>query len=204
MGLCAALLAATPLFAQGSAAHVRVALPGGPTNMWVNWNQVSTAPAAQPDSFLAIIPMSAIETWAFWEPDETMNLTFGAGNWSQLVFTADEWAYLSPDACAHAPAAGAASPLSLLTSDYDSGSYSGLPGLPLFAGASYFLPLAWPPNGPNSVGGLMNMSTFNLERWQLRTRGFFPNDAWNACPPNGAITPNFSGLLAVRFTFSVQ
>ena len=99
MGLCAALLAATPLFGQGPP-PMRVALPGGPTNMWVNWNQVSTAPAAQPDSFLAIIPMSAIETWAFWEPDETMNLTFGAGNWSQLVFTADEWAYLSPDACA--------------------------------------------------------------------------------------------------------
>ena len=60
------------------------------------------------------------------------------------------------------------------------------------------------PNSPHVVGGLMNMSTFNLERWQLRTRGFFPSDAWNACAPNGTITPNFSGLLAARFTFSVQ
>ena len=200
LGICVT----TSMVAQGSGAHVRVVLPTGPTNMWVNWNAISTAPGGQPDSFIAIMPLSAVSSWAFWEPDETMNLTYGAGNWSQLVLSAEEWAYLSPDTCAHAPAAGEASPLSLLTSDYDSGPYSGLPGLPLFAGASYFWPLAWPPNGPQSVGGLMNMNTFNLERWQLRSRGFFPSEPWNACPPNGSITPNFSGLLAARFTFSVQ
>ena len=199
-----ALCAMAPLMAQGSGAHFRVVLPTGPTNMWVNWNQVSIAPAVQSDSFLAIMPLSAVPTWAFWEPDETMNLTYGAGNWSQVVMTANEWAYLSADPCAHLPAAGNVEPLSMLTSDYDSGPYSGVPGVPLFPGMSYHLPVAWPPNSPHVVGGLMNMSTFNLERWQLRTRGFFPSDAWNACAPNGTITPNFSGLLAARFTFSVQ
>ena len=199
--LTLALCAAAPLVAQGAVTMSRVLLPLGPTNMWVDWSQVSTAPAVQPDSFIAVMPLTAVSQWAFWEPDQSMDLTFGPGNWRQLVMTAEEWAYLSADPCAHQPAAGSAAPLSLLTSDYDSGPYVGLPGTPLFAGATYSLPFG---ALSHSVGGLMNMGSFSLERWQLRTRGFFAGDLWNACPPNGQVTANFSGVLVARFSFVVQ
>lgn len=193
--LSLALFVGASLVAQGYGNHARVVLPTGPTNMLVDWSQVTAVPDAQSNAFVAIMPISAVSTWAFWEPDEVMDLSYGPGGWQQLSLNAYEWAYLSPDACAHQPAPGNAAPISLLTSDYDSGSYSGVPGFSLFPGALFFV-----GNAPQIVGGLMNMSSFSLERWQLRTRGFFSSDAWNACAPNGTITPNFTGVIGVRFT----
>jgi len=190
----AGLVAAGLLPAQVS----RVVLPSGPTNMWADWAQVATVPdPALPDTFVAVMPLSSVSSWAFWEPDTSMDLTFGAGNWKQLTLSTGGWAYLSSSPCAHQPAPGNAAPLSLLTTDFDYGGYTGAPGAPLFPSLSAFQPAAQP-----GVGGLSN--TFTLERWQLRTRGFFPAEAWNACAPNGGVTPNFAGVLAARFTYSVQ
>jgi len=74
----AGLVAAGLLPAQVS----RVVLPSGPTNMWADWAQVATVPdPALPDTFLAVMPLSSVSSWAFWEPDTSMDLTFGAGNW---------------------------------------------------------------------------------------------------------------------------
>jgi len=183
-------LTTTALPAQAS----RVFLGGVPTNMHADWSQVATAPDPTiPNTFVAVMPLGAVSSWAFWEPDLGMDMTFGVGNWQQLALSAVDWAYVTPDPCAHLPAPGAGAPLSLLTTDFDYGPYTGQPGAPLFAGATYC------PGAPQSfVSGLTN--TWSLERWQLRTRGFFPTDLWNACPGPVGITPSFSGFLGVRFT----
>ncbi len=172
----------------------RVFLGGVPTNMHVDWSQVATAPDPTiPNTFVAVMPLSAVSSWAFWEPAVTMDWTFGAGNLQQLVMTAVDWAYVTPDPCAHLPAPGASAPLSLLTSDFDYGPYAGQPGAPLFAGATYCL-----GSGLSYVSGLVTL--MNLERWELRTRGYWQNELWNACPGNGGVTPSFSGFLGARFT----
>ena len=176
----------------------RVVVNGQPTNMLVDWSQVSAVPdPSQVDTFLAVMPVSAVSTWAAWEPDAIMDLSFGQGNWGRLVLPAVDWAYVTPTACAHLPPAGSSAPLSLLTTDYDYGPYTGAMGLPLFAGASYFL-----ANNQSVVSGLSN--TFDLERWQLRTRGFFLNELWNACTGPAGLTPSFTGFVGARFTYSIQ
>ena len=43
-----------------------------------------------------------------------------------------------------------------------------------------------------------------MERWQLRTRGFFPSDRWNACPGPAGVTPSFAGFIGARFAYSIQ
>lgn len=188
------LLLACSLQAQTN----RVVVNGTPTNMLVDWSQVSAVPdPTQTDAFLAVMPVSAVSAWAAWEPDPIMDLSFGQGNWGRLTLTAVDWAYVTPTACAHLPPAGGSAPLSLLTTDYDYGPYTGAMGLPLFAGASYFL-----ANNQSVVSGLAN--TFDLERWQLRTRGFFLSDFWNACPGPAGLTPSFTGFVGARFTYSIQ
>ncbi|MCK5944217.1 MAG: hypothetical protein KAI24_19680, partial [Planctomycetes bacterium] len=176
----------------------RVVVNGVPTTMLVDWSQVAVAPdPVQPDAFVALMPFAAIGTWAAWEPGTTMDLTFGAGNWSWLRMDALQWAYLSADACAHQPAPGAQQPQSLLTTDYDYGGYSGVDGAPLLPDVTVF------PGTPVSyVRGLSN--TFSFERWQLRTRGFLPSMLWNACPGSANVTPNFTGFLGARFTWQLQ
>ncbi len=173
----------------------RVFLGPTPTNMHADWSQIATAPdPSLPNTFVAVMPLSQISSWAFWESDMSMTFAYGPGNWQQLTLTAVDWAYVTATPCAHQPAPGASAPLSLLTTDYDFGPYSGQPGTPLFTDASYFV------GGPQSfVSGLGN--TFSFERWQLRTRGFFTTDLWNACPPPVGVTPSFSGFLGVRFSF---
>ena len=187
-------LTTTALPAQAS----RVFLGGVPTNMHADWSQVATAPDPTiPNTFVAVMPLGAVSSWAFWEPDLSMDMTFGVGNWQQLALSAVDWAYVTPTACAHLPPTGASAPLSLLTTDYDYGPYTGAMGLPLFAGASYFL-----ANNQSVVSGLAN--TFDMERWQLRTRGFFLNDLWNACPGPAGLTPSFTGFVGARFHYWVQ
>jgi len=196
--LAGALLAASLLSAPATAQLTRVVINGVPTNMFADWGQVVAVPdPSLPDTFLAIMPLSAVSTWAEWDPDVIMNMTFGAGNWDRMRMSAVDWAYLSPDACAHQPAAGSLTPESLLTSDYDYGPYSGVPGVPLFPGATMSF-----GSNLSYVQGLGG-SGFTRERWQLRTRGFFPNMLWNACPGSLSITPNFSGFLGARFTYQI-
>ena len=182
--------ASQPVAAQSA----RVIVGGSPTNMIADWGQVVAVPDGG-NSFLLLAPLSSLPTWAEWEPDLFMDSQFGSGNWSRLRLAATEWAYLSADPCAHQPAAGAVAPLSLLTSSYDFGAYTGVAGTALFPDATLF------PGAQNSfVEGLPG---WTFERWQLRTRGFFLSDLWNACPASSTVTPNFTGFVAVRFVFSV-
>jgi hypothetical protein len=71
------------------------------------------------------------------------------------------------------------------------------------------------PNSPLANGtrfygdplqSYINGSTPGLgyEWWELRTRGFFTNNLWNACGPSIGITPNSSGFLIARFTEAFQ
>lgn len=180
-------------------AQSRLYVNGSPTNMLVDWSQIATLPdPAQSDAFLAIMPLSAVETWAVWQPDIFMDAQFGVGNWTRVRMEATDWAYLSPDACAHQPAAGAAAPQSLLTSNYDFGAYTGVAGSPLFPGATQFggSPVSY-------VEGLGQWAFYTNETWQLRTRGFWTNELWNACPGSANVTPNFTGYLGVRIRFSL-
>ncbi|MEC7725129.1 MAG: hypothetical protein VYD05_06430 [Planctomycetota bacterium] len=194
IALALLLLSACALQAQTN----RVVVNGVPTNMTANWNQVSAVPdPTQPDTFLAVMPISAVSTWAAWEPDAIMDLSFGQGNWGRLILSAVDWAYVTPAACAHLPPVGGSAPLSLLTTDYDYGPYTGAMGQPLFVGASYFV-----ASNQSVVSGLAN--TFDMERWQLRTRGFFPSDRWNACTGPAGVTPSFAGFIGARFAYSIQ
>jgi hypothetical protein len=188
-------------FAAPAAAQLqRVMINAQPTNMVANWAQVLAVPdSSQPNTFLALMPLSVLSTWAEWDPDQIMDLQFGGGNWSRMSMTASAWAYLSPDVCAHQPALGATHPESLLTSDFDNGPYIGVQGGPLFASAGATV---FSSSTASIVGGLTG-SSFSRERWQLRTRGFFPSMLWNACPNAGSITPTFSGFIGVRFTYQV-
>ena len=180
----------------------RVMINSQPTNMVANWAQIVALPdSSQPNTFLALMPLSVLSTWAEWDPDQIMDFQFGSGNWNRMSMTASAWAYLSPDVCAHQPALGATHPQSLLTSDFDNGPYSGVFGSPLFASVSAGATV-FPSSSASIVEGLTG-SSFSRERWQLRTRGFFPSMVWNACPNATTITPTFSGFIGVRFTYQV-
>lgn len=184
-----------------SAQATRVFIAGVPSNLRADWSNVAVAPdATTPNAFIALMPLNAASTWAMFEPGIVMNSQFGSGNWLRCRMTATDWAYLSPDPCAHAAGNNAGvpypAPLSLLTSDYDFGPYSGSIGMP-------HVPL---PNvtlfgqAPTSyIEGLGNQ--FEIETWQLRTRGFWLNDQWNGCQ-SSSLTPSFNGFLAARFTFT--
>lgn len=194
--LCAVALAGS-LSSSLAAQRTRVLADDAPTNLLVDWRQVSAVPdPAEPQTFLVVMPVACVSTWAVWEPDPVMDMTFGAGNWKRLTMEAADWAYLTPDTCAHRPPAGAAAPRSLLTSDDDFGPYAGVLGVPMSPVASYFV------GGAQSVvSGLRD--SFSLERWQLRTRGFFPGALWNACAPSSSVTPNFTGFVGARFSYTI-
>jgi len=172
----------------------RVYVNSIPTNLTCNWSQVVTLPdPVQPDTFLALMPISAIPQWATWDGDLGMDLTYGAGNWLRCRMTALQWAYLSPSACAHLPAAGATAPLSLLTTSYDYGAFWGSPGQPLIPDATQFA-----NQGLSYIDG--SSHPMRQERWQLRSSGFF-FEPWNACAGGFPSGPNFGGWLAVRMHY---
>lgn len=181
-------------------AQNRVILGGMPSNLLLD---LSTTPVVldgtATDAFFALIPVAqGVSSFGFaaFDGDVSMNFIFGTGNWLRCTMVATHWAVLSNDACAHLPAPGALAPLSQLTTDYDYGVYTGMPGaanLP-WAGATMF--------SGNYQSFCRGLPSFSQERWQLRTRGYFPNDLWNACPGSLSVTPNFSGWVLARFTFS--
>lgn len=202
--LRSAVLATTiALFAtQGSAQATRIIIGGVPTNLLADWGSIAVAPdASTPNAFFALMPLGSVSSWAGFEPGLAMDQLFGAGNWLRCRMTATDWAYLSPDPCAHLAGNNGGvpypAPLSLLTSTYDWGPYLGSVGMPHvpIPGVTLFA------QTPTSfVQGLGNHWT--VEHWQLRTRGFQLNDLWNGCAGSASPTPNFTGLLAARFTFT--
>jgi len=189
------LLSVAALPAQG-----RVVLGGVPSNLQFNLGGTVVAlDASAGNAFFALIPISNGQTaldFAVFDGDTEMNFLFGVGSWLRCRMFATDWAYLSTAVCAQQPALGGSAPLSLLTTDFDYGPYSGRPGTPQ---------TPWPDatlfqaDGQSFCQGLPSLSQ---ERWQLRTRGFGLNDAWNACPLNQGVTQNFSGWLIARFTFT--
>ncbi len=197
------LLAATlALFAtEANAQASRVIIGGVPSNLLVDWSGVAVAPdAATPNAFIALMPLSAVSSWAWFEPDLAMDFRYGAGNWLRCRMTATDWAYLSADPCAHVAGnnAGApyAAPLSLLTTNSDFGLYTGSSGMPHVPVPDVTL---FPQSPASYIEGLGN--SWTVETWQLRTRGFWLTDQWNGCQSTG-LTPSFSGFLAARFTFT--
>jgi len=189
-----AALLATPIPAQINP----IVIGGVQTNATFDWSQVIAVPdATMPDTFLALMPLSAVSSWASWEGQFVMDTVFGSGNWSRLQMNAVSWAYLSPDPCAHQPGPGTGmpTPASLLTTDYDYGPYNPVYGYSLFQDATAF-------QGSNEsfVAGLTGTNAFIQERWQLRTRAFF-GTAWNGCTPS--LTPSFSGFLLARFSYQI-
>lgn len=193
------LLAAAPVAAQG----VRVVLNGMPTNLLVDWGGVAASPdATVGNAFVALMPLSAVSTWATFESGLAMDTTFGAGNWLRCTMTATDWAYLSADACAHLPGSNGGTPytapLSLLTTDFDFGPYAGATGTPQFPTPDTTL---FPRTQASFVEGL-GSTQLPQEHWQLRTRGFAGTNLWNACPGSTSVDPNFTGWLAARFAFS--
>jgi len=179
----------------------RVVIGGVPTNLLADWSAVAVAPdATTPNAFIALMPLSVVSSWAWFEPGLTMDFRFGAGNWLRCRMTATDWAYLSPDPCAHMPGnfggVPHAAPLSLLTSNYDYGAYYGSVGMPHVPIPNVTL---FPQTGASYVEGL----GFNLavETWQLRTRGWSWTNQWNGCQ-SSSLTPTFGGFLAARFTFT--
>jgi hypothetical protein len=184
-------------------AQGRIFIAGMPSNLSLYLSSTPTVldPAAS-DAFFALMPFTYGQTsfpFAVFDADLTMNSLYGSGNYLRCTMFASHWAYLTNDACAHQPALGAAAPQSLLTTDYDWGFYGGVPGTPNqpWPGATMFTGGSYP--AASYCQGLP--TGFSPARWQLRTRGWFTNDAWNACPI-GTPFPNFSGWLLVRFTFS--
>ncbi|HEX6813840.1 MAG TPA: hypothetical protein VF384_19620 [Planctomycetota bacterium] len=193
---CVLLLLTATVPAQG-----RIFIGAVPSNLTLNLSSTVVVPDyAAPDAFYALMPFASgagTLGFAFLDSDPTMNLTFGTGMWTRCIMTSTHWAYLSNDSCAHQPAPGSAVPLSLLTTAYDFGFYSGRPGLPhqpwpnttMFTGNSQ----SWMQGQPFG---------FAPENWQLRARGWNTTDLWNACPGSTSVGPTFSGWLVARFTFT--
>ena len=184
-------------------AQNRVILGGTPSNLLLDLSTTAVAlDGTATNAFFALLPVVNGSSYNFgfavFDSDWSMNMAFGTGTWLRCTMVATHWAVLSNDACAHQPPPGALAPLSLLTSDFDYGIYTGEPGaanLP-WPGATMFT------GGFQSVcRGLPGLS---LERWQLRARGYNTNELWNACPSSASVTPNFSGWVLARFTFSFQ
>jgi len=180
-------------------AQSRVVLGGVPSNLLLDLSSTVVAlDTTTPDAFFALMPIvyGATFDFAVFDGDGTMNLTFGSGNWLRCRMVATHWAYLSNDACAHQPGPGLSVPQSVLMTDYDWGLWSGMSGSPqqpwpnstLFGGSPWSLLQGLP-------------GTFSQERWQLRTRGYYTTDLWNACPGSLSVAPNFNGWLIARFTF---
>jgi hypothetical protein len=174
----------------------RVTLAGMPTNLWWDNGAGVIVSASTSGTAILLMPLDSLPRFAAWEPAQSMDLSFGQGNWTQVGFQALRWAYLSPDACAHQAAAGQSTPLSLLTTDFDYGPYPGMPGnvgIP-FAGATMY-------QGHPILSYIQGQgqSSWTFERWQLRTSGSFPAMPWNACPQTGLVSPNFTGFVAVEF-----
>ncbi|MCB9876639.1 MAG: hypothetical protein H6835_03465 [Planctomycetes bacterium] len=188
-----AVVMAIALLGSAAAQQQRVMVGTTPSNLRADWAQVVALPdPLQADAFLVVMPLSAVSSFVVFDSDMRMDWLFGSGSWSRCHMTATEWAYLSPDACAHQPGALGLGPLSLLTTDYDYGGYYGQQGQPLFADATWF-----PAAGASALSGLPG---YYDERWQLRVRGWSGN-AWNGCTP-ASLTPQFSGWLGVRFVVS--
>ncbi len=182
-------------------AQSRVYVAGTPTNLLLNLSVGALAPDyAASDAFYALMPLSSVTGFgggfAVFDPGLQMDFTFGAGNWLRCTMVATDWAYITDTACAHLPGAGYTAPLSLLTTDFDYGPYTGAVGTPYqpFGNSTLFH-----GNFQSYVSGLGQ--TFTQERWQLRTRGWPLTDYWNGCPASG-VTPTFPGWLIVRFTYS--
>ncbi|MFK7742917.1 MAG: hypothetical protein AB8H80_21575 [Planctomycetota bacterium] len=168
-----------------------------PTNVRADWSMVAALPdTTTPNTFIVLLPIQDLAQWVRWTPDQSMNSAFGIGNWSRLRMEALEWAYLSPDPCAHQPGPGFGQPVSLLTSSYDAGFVMGNLGAPLFPGATRF-------PGLTGVSMVEGNPGWTEESWQLRARGFQLNDYWNACANTGQLTPTFTGWLAARITYTV-
>lgn len=182
-------------------AQNRVILGGTPSNLLLDLSATPVAlDGAATDAFFALIPVVNGGSYNFgfatFDGDVSMNLAFGTGNWLRCTMVATHWAVLSNDACAHLPPPGALAPKSQLTSDYDYGVYTGVPGaanLP-WAGATMFT--------GNFQSYCRGLPSWSQERWQLRTRGYNLNELWNACPGSFSVTPNFSGWVLARFTFA--
>lgn len=190
-----------PLFALvlslAGTAQNRVTLGGVPTNLSLNLaNAIVTAHPTEADTLLALMPLSAIPQWAAFDDTTSMDWIFGSGNWLRCTMTAKSWAYLSDDACSHLPGTVSSSPMSLLTTDFDYGIYTGVQGTPYFpwANSSYFV-----GGGSSFIAGYA--PSWITERWQLRTRGWNPTDTWNACAPGSSITPTFNGWLLAKFGY---
>tara|TARA_R110002094_G_scaffold37760_2_gene50606 strand:+ start:2042 stop:2446 length:405 start_codon:yes stop_codon:yes gene_type:complete len=132
-----------------------------------------------------------------------MDPTIGPGNLLRCRMKTTDRAYISCNPCVHAQGNNAgvpyAGPMSLLTSNFDFGPYSGSPGLPHFPILDATL---FGQNQNSYIEGLGNTNTFALESRQLCTRGFQVNDLWNACPAQTTPTTLFSGHLAARFTLT--
>ncbi|MFN3242388.1 MAG: hypothetical protein ACE37K_12845 [Planctomycetota bacterium] len=196
--VCTAL-SVVALSAAAEAQATRVYLNGTPSNLLVDWGLAAVVPGVQPDSFVAVLPIGDLAPFMRFEPDASMDLSFGAGNWLRCTMRATNWGYLSGDACAHQPAAGASSPYSLLTTSYDWGMYDetfASLGAQLFPGLTAF------PTAPASV--CQGLSGWTFENWQLRTRGFALNNLWNACPGSASVDPNFGGYVGAEFSYGFQ
>jgi len=200
--LCAAALAAT-----AGAQHQRVTLNGTPTNLLADWSNVFfLTSSVGPNGFHVILPLAEVRGGSggpfVFEGDARMDALYGAGAWSRCTMRAEEWWYLSSDRCLHRPAPGAAAPESLLTTDFDYGTYTGIGGrrATIYYWWMSFRGLSDPQaviSGAR-VGGLGPAAN---ERWQLRVHGSSPSNSWNACP-GGAPTPTAPGWIAVYFTFA--
>lgn len=189
-------LVALGLLAITATAQNRVFLGATPTNLFTNFSNTLVAPDPfLSNGFVVLMPLTAVSGFAAFESVLSMNFVFGAGSWLRCTMTAVEWAYISDNACAHAPGPGLSVPLSLLTTDYDYGPYTGQAGTPF---SPWPNSTRFPTNSQSYVNGLI--SSFSYERWQLRTRGFFNADLWNGCGP-ASITPAFSGFLVARFSY---
>ena len=86
--------------------------------------------------------------------------------------------------------------MSVLTSDFDWGTYVGSLGIPHFpwANSSYF-------SGTFSGSVISGPYGIYTERWQLRARGY-SYQAWNGCGQTTQQTPLFSGFVIARFSFA--
>ena len=186
------------------AQQTRVILNGVPTNLRVDWSVISVSPdAIAGNAFLAFLPLENLTSWASFDAGLAMDSAFGAGNWLRCRMAATDWAYLSSQPCAHQSGSNAGvpypAPLSLLTTSYDYGAYTGVFGQPNFpiADATLF--------GGNLASVVQGLDQhWAVESWQLRTRGFWLDDLWNGCAGSTSPTPNFPGWLAARFEFTFQ
>lgn len=161
---------------------------------------MAIADSLAPNTFVAVMPLTALRSWAAVESKPTMDDEYGAGNWLRCRMNATQLAYLSANPCALLLGNDAgkpyAAPMSLLTSNQWQGPCTGVPGQPddPIPGAAMFV-----GTEASSIEGPGN--TWATESWQLRTRGYRATDLWNGCAGQSKPSPNFSGWLVGRITF---